>query len=338
MATIGSSNLTLLDRIKRTDPDGKIANVVELLANSNEILTDAVHREANGPTSHRTTIRTGLPTVYTRALNQYVPSSKSTTAQIDEGMAIFEAFSQVDKDLVELEGDAASFRLSEDMPFIEAMNQAQAACTFYGNSTLVPTEYMGLSARYSATSGGNGQNILLGGGSQSDNTSIWLVVWGDNTVFCPYPKGSKVGLVQDDLGLKESETTAGLMRVYRSNYQWKTGMVVRDWRYAVRIANIDVGDLVGMTGTQAHTAATAIVKLMARAIARVPNLKMGKPAFYMNGTVFEGLQLMAMEKTANVLRIQEGLDQFGRSSAWTSFMGVPLRRVDALMNTEAVVA
>ena len=40
-------------------------------------------KEGNLPTGERVIIRTGLPSVYWRALNQGIPNIKSTTAQID---------------------------------------------------------------------------------------------------------------------------------------------------------------------------------------------------------------------------------------------------------------
>ena len=115
-------------------------------------------------------------------------------------------------------------------------------------------------------------------------------------------------------------------------------MVVKDWRYVVRICNIDVSDLLGSASTQASTASTALVKLMARALYRIPNMAMGRAAFYMNRTVHSGLSIAAMDKSQSVLAIQEGLSQFGTAQSYLSFLGVPLRRVDALINTEAAVS
>jgi hypothetical protein len=339
MATLANGNLTLADWAKRTDPDGRVPVVAELLSQSNEILEDCVFQEGNLPTGHRVVIRTGLPTVYWRALNQGIPSSKSTTAQVDEACGILEARSEVDKDLAMLNGNTAQFRLSEDTAFLEAMNQTQATTLFYGNPGVDPKQFLGLAARYSSLSGGNAQNILSAGGSGSDNTSVYLVVWGDQTVFCPFPKGSKAGLIHEDLGEQTVYNSDGTrLQALATRYQWKNGLVVKDWRYVVRICNIDVSDLIGQTGTQAAAASTNIIKLMARALYRIPNMAMGRAAFYMNRTVHSGMSLAALDKSQYVLKINEGLTQFGQPYSWLSFLGVPLRRVDALLNTEAAVS
>lgn len=339
MATLATNYLTLADWAKRLDPDGTVPVVAELLSQSNEVLEDAVFAEGNLPTGHRVTIRTGLPVVYWRSINQGVPRSKSTTAQVDESCGILEAYCAVDKDLALLNGNTAAFRLSEDSAFLEAMNQAQVQTMFYGNPAIDPRQYLGLSARYGTiAAAGNAQNILDAGGTGSNNTSIWLVVWGENTIFCPFPKGSTAGLTHKDQGeLTIYDPLGNPLQAFQSHYQWKNGLVVKDWRYVVRICNINVTDLATQAATQASTAATQIINLMSRALDRVPNMNMGKAAFYANRTVFSMLRIAALNKSNTALSIEAGLSQFGTPMKWTAFMGVPLRRVDQLLNTEARV-
>jgi hypothetical protein len=331
MATLASGQLTLADWAKRLNPDGSIPVVAELLSQTNMILEDAVFQEGNLPTGHRVSIRVGLPAVYFRSLNQGVPVSKSGTVQVDEATSMLEAYGRVDCDLAELNGNTAAFRLSEDSAFIEAMSQAQAYTMIYGNPSVDPRQYLGLAPRYGAISGaGNAQNIIDAGGTSTNNTSIWLVVWDENTVFCPFPKGSTAGLVSKDMGqLTVYDAANNPYQAYQSHYQWKNGLVVKDWRYVVRIANINVANLIGQSG------AADIVTLMSRALDRIPNLNKGRAAWYMNRTVFSMLRVQALNKSNNVLSIEKGLSQFGTAATWTSFDGIPLRRVDQILNTEA---
>jgi hypothetical protein len=340
MATLAAGALTLLDFAKRLDPDGKVPAVAELLSQTNEILEDAVFMEGNLPTGHRVTIRTGLPQVYWRSLNVGVPTSKSTTAQVDEACGILEARSHVDVELAKLNGNTSAFRLSEDAAFLEAMNQQMSQTMFFGNPGVDPKQFLGLQSRYSLGPVSNtvsGQNVLLAGGgtngaaSGSDNASIYLVVWGDQTVFCPFPKGSVAGLQHQDLGEESvSDGAGGWFQALRTLYQWKAGMVVKDWRYVVRIANIDVSDWMGVTGTQATTAATNAINMMSRALDRIPNFSMGRAAFYMNRSLYSGLRLQALSRSQNVLTIDKALNQFGTAQNMLTFQGVPIRKVDAL--------
>lgn len=333
MTTLSTTALTLADWAKRIDPEGRVPVVAELLSQSNEILEDALFMEGNLPTGHRVVIRTGLPSVYWRAINQGIPTSKSTTAQVDEAVGMLEAYSEVDKDLADLNGNTSQFRLSEDVSFLEAMNQTQASTMFYGNPGTDPKQYLGLASRYGSISGaGNAQNIIDAGGTSSNNTSIYLVLWGDNTVFCTFPKGSKAGLIHEDLGLNTVwDSSGGRYQAYRTHYQWKNGLVVKDWRYVVRIANINTANLV------AQSSAADLISLMSRALDRIPNFGMGRPVFYMNRTVYSMLRIQALNKSNYALAVEKGLSQFGTAMNWLSFNGVPLRRVDQILNTEARV-
>src|SRR3990167_1727227 len=199
MATIGATVLTLADWAKRLDPDGKTPTIVELLSQTNEILLDMLWKEGNLPTGERTTVRTGLPTVAWRLLNKGVAKSKSRTAQIEEAVGVLEARSEIGQKLAELNGNTAAFRLSEAQAFIEAMNEEMSSTLFYGNSGTAPEEFTGLAPRYSSLSATNAQNIINGSGAGSDNSSIWLVVWGAQTCFGVFPKGSMAGLKHEDL-------------------------------------------------------------------------------------------------------------------------------------------
>lgn len=346
MATLPKAGaVTLLDFAKSLDPDGKTATVVELLNQSNEILLDMPWIEGNLPTGHRTTVRTGLPTSVWRQLYQGVPASKSLRAQIEDACGMLETRAEVDKDIAELNGNTAEFRLSEAQAFLESMNQTMASTLFYGDTTVNPERFMGLTPRFSAISGAtNGQNIIDAGGTGSDNTSIWLVVWGKNTVHGIFPKGSKAGLQHEDLGLIDAfDANQNRFRAYADHWQWKCGMSVRDWRYVVRIANVKMSDLTGVTGTQALTAATSVLKLMAKAMARIPFMGMGTPVFYASRTVKEMLAIMAMDKSQNALSFADAIQQFGNvapgsvAQGGVRYLGVPVRTVDQLLATEARV-
>jgi hypothetical protein len=328
---LGTGNLTLADWGKRLDPDGKVPTIIELLMQTNEMLDDMVWREGNLPTGHRTTVRTGLPAVAWRLLNQGITPSKSTTAQIDEQAGMLEAWSEVDKDLALLNGNVQAFRLSEARAFIEAMNEEMQQTIIYGNGGLAPEEFTGLSVRYSLSTAPNGSNVIKAGGVDTDNTSMWLVAWGEDTVSGIFPKGSKAGLIHEDYGEVTVEMTAGLagsrMRALQERWQWKGGIALKDWRYVVRICNLDVSLMnAGVT--------IDLIALMEQAVETLPN-KLGKPVFYANRTTRRYLRKFA--------RTQVGL---GGGLTFENFEGkrilyfgdIPIRTVDAILNTEALVA
>ncbi len=333
MATLGTTNPTLADLAKVTDPDGSIADVVEILNQTNEILEDMTWMEGNLTTGNRTSIRTGLPTPTFRKMYGYVQPTKSRSTQVTDNTGMMEDYSQVDKALVDMAGNPAAFRLQEDRPHIEGMNQTLATKLFYGDETSAPEEFTGLAPRYNSLSAENGDNIINGAGAGSDNASIWLICWGPNTCHGIIPKGSKAGLQQRDLGEVTVQDTVGgstgLYQAYRTHYRWDVGLTVRDWRYIVRIANIDRSLLTVDISTGAD-----LNDLMHQAVTEIPNTSMGRCAWYMDKDMLSFLRRQTSNAVANSTL---STDMVG-GTMQTSWGGYPIRRVDALKTNEATVA
>jgi hypothetical protein len=331
MSTLSVVNPTLLDLARRTDPGGKIDAIVEILNQTNEILLDMTFVEGNLTTGHRTTIRTGIPAPTWRKINGGVQPNKSTTAQVTFGTGMLEAYAEVDKALADLNGNTAAFRLSEDKPHIEGMNIEMADTLFHGNETTEPEAFTGLGAFYNDSTASNGENILKAGGGGADNSSIWLVVWSPETVFGIVPKGSRAGIQTEDKGqvtIENQDGSNGRMEAYRTHYRWDAGLVVRDWRYVVRIANIDKSDLT-------YTAASGadLINLMMRAEELIPNLSAGRAVWYTSRNIKTFLR---GQMTAAVKSSTLSVDMVAGRHV-LSFDSIPVRRVDQLAADEAVV-
>ena len=147
-----------------------------------------------------------------------------------------------------------------------------------------------------------------------------------------WPKGSKAGLEHDDYGLVTLETTAGvagnLSRVFRERWKWTTGIALKDWRFVVRIANIDVSNMV------ADSSAAALNTLMTKATYRLPSLSVVNPVFYMNRSVAQYLDL---QTTAKVSVGGQLTYEYVQGKRIMSFRGIPIRIVDQITETEAAV-
>lgn len=330
MAVLATTNPTLADVAKRTDPDGKIASIVEILNQTNEILDDMPWIEGNLQTGHRTTTRTGIPGPTWRKLYQEVQPVRSQTVQITDNCGMMENYSEVDKALADLGGNAAMLRMTEDKAIVEGMSQEMAKTLFYGNEGTEPASFTGLAPRFNsrlAATAQSADNVIHAGGAGSDNTSIWLVVWGESTVHGIYPKGSKAGLSQRDLGEVTKENANGLMQVYRTHFRWDCGLTVRDWRYIVRIANIDVSDL-----TKDAASGADLLDLIAQAMELPPSLSAGKPVFYCNRTIRSFLR----RQQKNSKNVQITMREVAGKHV-TELDGIPVRRCDQILSTEAVV-
>lgn len=331
MATLADTHPTLLDLARRTDPDGNIADIVEVLNQTNEILDDMVWLEGNLVTGHRTTIRTGLPTPTWRKMYGGVQPTKSKTAQITDNTGMLEAYAEVDKAMADLNGNTAAWRLSEETPHIEGMGQEVAQTIFYGNEGTEPEAFTGLSPRFNQLdNANNSDNVIAGAGSGTDNASIWLAVWGPNSGFGITPKGSKAGLQMEDKGqvtIENIDGAGGRMEAYRTHYRWDAGLTIRDWRYFVRIANIDRSELTVDAATGANLPA-----LMFEAINRVPNLN-GRAVWYMDRSLMVKLGQQSTSLTKNSSLQTENVG----GKITTSWLGIPIRRVDVLSPDEALV-
>jgi hypothetical protein len=340
-ATLGANMPTMADLAKSMGPDNKLARIIELLNQSNEVLDDAVVQEGNTTTGWMGAVRTGLPSVVFRLVNQGVPPSKATTAQLIEQAARMEGWVEVDEALAELAPDLGEYRLSQSGAMIESFNQTLTSKLFYGNAGLAPEEFTGLSTRFSTSvqaTAASGANIIKAGGAGADNTSIWLINWHPMTVFLIYPRGTQAGLVHNDLGLETVESTAGIagnrLRAYRDQFIWRVGLAVPDWRSVVRIANIDVSDLIADTAG----ATVKLIEYMTRSIDRIQGPR-GRLAFYTSRTVKSILRVQAMNKSTNAISVQDAINQFGEQvpGGEVRFLGIPVRTVDAILGTEAVV-
>lgn len=333
MATLSVTNPTLLDVTKAMDPDGSIATVAEILNETNEILDDMTMIEGNLPTGHRTTVRTGIPTPTWRKLYGFVQPTKSTRAQITDSVGMLEAYGEVDKALADLNGNTNEFRLSEDRAHIEGMSQEVGEALFTSDESLNPEQFTGLNPRFNDLSAENADNIIDAGGTGSDNASIWLIGWGPNTVHGIYPKGSVAGLQMEDKGQQTVQDTEGgtrgRMEAYITHYRWDVGLTVRDWRYVVRIANIDRSLLTPDASTGAN-----IPNLMFQAESYIPNLSAARFAYYMDRDIRTTAQQQYANGTSS--STLEWQDVGGRKTMMNG-AGIPMRRCDALSSDEAQV-
>jgi hypothetical protein len=346
MAILGATALTFADWAKRLDDNYRISTIIELLSQTNEILEDLMVVEGNLPTGHKTTVRTALPQATWRLLNQGVPNAKSTTAQITDTCGNLETYSVIDKDIADLNGNTAEFRLSEVKAFLEGMSQQVSSTLFYGNQFLNPERFTGFAPRYStvtSSAAATAANVLDAGGTGSTNTSIWGVVWGSDTTHGTFPKGKVTGLQHKDMGeWPVADSSGNTYQAYRDHFKWEIGLVVRDWRYNFRIANIDVTALTGVN-------AANLINLLIRGVYRWPTApagttvvqtsdtpevkaSMGRCVLYANRVVRTYLDIQAANKTNVLLRLEEW-----NGKPITTFRGVPIRTCDSLLNTESRV-
>ncbi len=328
MATINDTELTLVDLMKRLKPDKSLDGIVEILNEDQEILDDIPWVEANSLIGHQTTIRSGLPAGTWRKLNAGVPNEKSHTVQITETIGMLQTYLQVDKKLAEISGNVNEFRMQESRAAIEGMSQTLATTLFYGDSDFDVEQFLGFEARYDSTIAGNGSNILLGGGAASDNSSVWLINWRPDMIHGLYAKGTTAGIDHQDRGEERVyDANNNSYQALVSMLKMDMGIAVRDWRYAVRIANIKESTLVKNAATGAD-----LIDLMSQALEQCKDLN-GSPRFYCTQNVRSFLR----RQINNKANMNLTMDDF-EGKRVLQFDGIPVRKTSALTATEATVS
>ena len=333
MATLSSTYLNLIDIHKQNDP--RTGEIIEVLKQQNPILDDAVAMECNMGSTHRHTIRTGLPTPAWGRLYQGIPQSKSTVQQVDDTTGFLEARSGVDTRALKLSKNPAALRLGEAMSHLEAMNQEMATGMFYHDTATTPEKFKGLAARFSTIGGGAaGNQIVDGGGTDSNNTSIWMVTWGDHACHLLYPEGTTAGVNRQDKGEQRvTDANGDAYYVKEETFEWHMGMAVKDWRYVSRIANIDVPDMLAGSVDLYSLMRKAFYKLQSRRM----DGKTSRIAIYCNRDVMEALDGLSVGTGTGANGALRLVPRELEGREVMTYRGIPIRETDALLNTEARV-
>lgn len=348
MSTAATNVYDLVSWAKLRDPSYKAAKIAELLNQVNEITYDMVWMEGNQPTSHLITQRTGLPPSYYRMLNQAISPGRGQTAQVTETMSIAEAWQEFDNDLLSLWADKGEFLYQQSVPQMESLTQQFAQTFFYGDTTQTPGKFLGMSPRYSTinpATAASASNTLSAGGTNNANTSLWLITHSPYALHGIFPKGSAAGIQHDMFENAVIQGTNGIggtrLLGNQQRWQWKAGLALWDWRWCVRICNIDVNNL-----TQENNAAD-LIALMLDAQYQIPSIYSpasttgnpqtsvaipGKRKWYCNRTVRRMLHKQTLNKAANTVEY----DMVDGKKIMHLF-GTEIGNVDQLINTEANV-
>lgn len=332
MATNNGTNLTIRDVTKTLNPDGSAAKIAEIIQQRNPIIQHIPFFEANGLTEHRTSLRTSQPAGTYRKANAGVPNEKSNSAQNVDVIGSLESYSEVDEAVAEMGGNLTMNLMNESKAFIAGLGETVGSKVFYGDTDTTPEEPHGFHERANLSTAENGRNIILGGGSGSDNSSINFIGWGEGGAYGVYPQGSNdAGLKMTSKGKETLEDADGNQyEGYRTHFSWKHGFVLENWKAYVRIANIDISELTpDKSGSSAD-----LTDLIAQALIQWEATQMGlTPMIYMNRTIFGMVTRQAM----NTTNVQIGQTEvFGMPH--NTINGIPVFLQDSLTLTEATIS
>lgn len=338
MAVLESKYPTLLDVSTRKDPDGTLATSAALLTEKNPILQDMPWAEGNREDGTVHTGDSALAAAAFKKINAGTAETKSSTTQYTDSIGVITGVATVDAYLAEKTGNVAKFRADEEARRLEGMNQELASTIFYGNVTTIPEEFTGIAPRYAAYgSVPRTSHCFNAGGTGSDNTSIYLVGWGLQTVYGLYGKNGMAGLQRQEFGkISTLDSSSNPWTVYRAEYNWECGLAVKDYRYIVRIANIDVSDL--YTAGDSTETSPNIEKYMIWAKNLLPNLSGIRPVFYAHPDVLAMFETKIYNKANLALTFKDVTDGNGVVHEGTAtFLGIPIRACEKIVLTETLL-
>lgn len=334
MATIGATAFTLNDWKKRMNMDGTVADIVEVLAQSNEIMDHVLWKEGNLLTGNKVTQRTSIPEPDVRQINKGVGLVKSGTEQITDTVVSFEARSQIDEKLYNLAPDGDALRKSEDVAAIEGFGNKFVDMLIYGDASANRDSFNGLAVRQQTLSivdpTKKGYTTISAGGSTANQqTSAYFVDWNDTGAYGIFPRNGKAGLEMEDKGLvRITDNNGGIYDAYESKFKWDVGFAVSDPRCIGRLCNVEPSVLVSGTAQQKLAFWANLMKVHDRM--RHPE----RVKLYVSVDLFTSLKVFLSDKNNSYVTYETLAD--GIKQLFVD--GMPVYRIDAIKGTEAVLS
>lgn len=304
--------------------NGKLVDVIDVVSEVNAILDDLIVMQANSVSLHKYTKLFEYPRGEWRRLNAGVGNATEKVGQGEDHCGILEIYSEVDKRLAKMSGNARAYRRRRDTRFTKGLGVQMAETSVYGNHNTNPEEPQGLAPRYNALSL---DNVVSAGGT-TGLTSIWVVQHGEDAFFGFYGQGGELGLRDEDLGeVTLLDASNKKYQGYRTHFEWELGFGVADDRCVRRICNVPTPSVIDPTQFAAWE------NLLIEQVNELPD-NGNNAVIYVNKDILTQMTIKANEKSNAVYTPGE---IFGKKVLF--FQGViPIRRVDAILSTETEVA
>lgn len=323
----GTGLATLYDiaqTLGKTNP--MMERVVELQAQTNEIWQALPFKPCNNNTSEIVRLRNELPEVAFRMINRGSQPTKSAVGQASFTCGGIEALAQIDERIMQLNKGSNEFRMNENIAHQEGISQKMCQTIFYGDEKLNPAAFTGLSAFYYSKANQDAvyaDQIIDAGGTGNNLTSLWVVTFAPDTVYGIHPENIPAGYKYKDNGRQAvTDDKGGKYYAYESQFNWDMGLCVRDPRYVVRLANIDI------TNTENTTFRNKLIE----AYNQIHNVDHGRTVILCNRKVQTYLAIMA----TNAKNVDMRFDEFAGKKV-THFWTSPILMNDAILGTESQV-
>jgi len=300
---------------------------------------------ANQILSNVATRTDSLPVPNTRRFNTGVQPTAAKNTPINDPMALFEGYSEVDKELYKIQNDPMMWRMDQDMNHVEGFKQFMEAILFYGNIAFDPGSFNGLATRFNnLESYPNGDtswlpNVWNNGATTGGVTSAWFLELGPMKVYGIFPPNTPGGMNIEDLGEMTKELSSAsnggpylnsLYQVLRTHLTWRMGLQVNDERCVQRIANINP-TILSSNNFDENIFIAAKNQLPGKGEAPGTVL-------LMNRQMCTQVDIRSVSQKLNAYTYfsSKETDVFGRSVS--KFQNIPILMTEKIFNTETIVS
>ena len=343
MATIGSGDrLGLSELIRRESPDGRLADLVDVVSEENAIIKDGTAIECNNGTFHQATRVATEPTGQERAYNQGIDGEAGVTEKVTETITMIDGLSEVDVAEIRHTPSAIGIREQEDRFFMAGMSKTFASRLFDGNRSTNILQIDGINNRSDYNELSSSYVYDNGEGSTADDTnftSVYLVQWGPKQVNLIYPRNDILGsrgdamnhgITKEDYGKSiVTDTNGQKLPMWQTWFELHFGLFIHDPRKIRRLCNIATSSINGTTYKSFHE--DHMIDMYNDALA---DGGLTGAVFYANATGFAQIQKRANIKgNANFDQAIEGEGPFAKRV--TLFWGIPVHMVAQITNTQA---
>src|SRR5262245_14058169 len=302
-----------------------------MLQQRNALLPDAVAVECNRDTGYQWTQDTELPSVEWRRINAGVAASKGQSSQMVETPGLLETSSQVDIELLKPANNEQIIRFDQARKHLMAMNKELERALVYESQKDNPERLHGFIPRFDGLSVNFSEQIIncqIAQDGAADKTSVIAVCWSPDTAHLIYPKGTSGGIEHKDMGEQRANDVNGKRFTVKEDvWTARIGLAIPDPRFVAVLRNID-------TSAIAKTGKLLIEDLI-QLQEQIEDEKNGRCALYMNRKIRTYLRLQASDN-----QLKGGPRYFEQIAGQRVLMfgGWPVRRTDAILNTEAQIS
>jgi hypothetical protein len=331
MGVLDQSARYHLAQLGTLDSHNKVLTMGKVLSEDNDPLADMPIYPGTEKMGYKGVRESSLPTPQIIKVGDGWDASKAEWDPFTETISMFKDRIAIPRDALRIQPNPGQKRELIRGRHIEGFGQGVANHLIYGTSTATPEKFDGLSVRYTTPDASNPINPTNGdygvydmGGSGSDTSSIFLIQWAEDKVCGLSPMNdAQAGLRMEDKGLQYVDAENSKKRWdYIDELEWDIGLKVEDYRAVARIRNIE-------------SALTAIDADLWKKLVEARNNFKGKETVwaYTNSKIFTHLDILTAQK--NNVRYSSN-NPYGKPLLM--FRDMPIRRCDALLETETAVA